>query len=61
MKRFIVKPRFFFFLASVAWWALTPLFFYLADMQRGFDATGGEAFIPLIPFIVWTVIKTLKE
>ena len=32
-------------------WALTPLAFRLADLERGYDATGGEALIPLLPII----------
>lgn len=32
-------------------WGLTPILFRLADIERGFDATGGEAIIPLIPVI----------
>ena len=41
--------------------AFTPLVFYLADLERGFDATGGEIFFPLIPFVIWGIARTVKE
>lgn len=37
-------------------WGLTPILFRLADMERGYDATGGEALIPLIPIIALVMV-----
>ena len=42
-------------------WAVTPSMFAYADLQRGYDATGGEMFIPLLPVFAWMFLKTIKE
>ena len=56
--------------ARLAWiaffavcWGLTPLMFALADAQRGYDSTGGEAMIPMIPVIalVLTVTNRISD
>jgi len=49
------------FVFIVVFLALTPLVFYLADLERGFNATGGEIFFPLIPFVIWGIAKTIKD
>ena len=41
--------------------ALTPLVFRLADLERGFQATGGEIFFPLIPLFLWAFVSTIKN
>ena len=38
-----------------------PAIFKYADVQRGYDATGGEIFIPLFPLIIWLIVKMLKD
>lgn len=36
--------------------------FILADMERGFNATGGEIFSLLIPaWVIFTRLKTIKK
>jgi hypothetical protein len=35
--------------------------FRIADTQRGYDATGGEIFVPFIPFLVWAIKDSIKE
>lgn len=40
---------------------ITPYAFYWADLQRGYDATGSEIFIPLIPFLMYGIVKHIKE
>ena len=49
------------------WWVLTaicivlsPYIFYLADLERGYNATGGEAVIFFIPFLVWCIDDTWR-
>jgi hypothetical protein len=42
-------------------WGITPYAFICADQERGYDATGGEIFIPLIPFILFALVKAFKE
>ena len=41
--------------------ALTPNVFEYADKQRGYDATGGEILFPLIPLVLWLIVKTIKD
>lgn len=36
---------------------ITPYMFHFADLERGYDATGGEIFIPLLPFVVQLIKK----
>ena len=53
MRRLFAKPRVLRWVALFGiCWGLSPLIFRLADLERGYDATGGEALIPLIPVIV---------
>jgi hypothetical protein len=40
---------------------ITPFIFQIADLERGFNATGGEIFIPLIPFLLYSICKSTKE
>lgn len=40
---------------------ITPYMFYLADLERGYNATGGEIFIPLIPIIFLLVNKEERK
>lgn len=53
---------------QVCWWVfigfclgITPYMFYSADLERGYNATGGEIFIPLIPLLVWVMKNSIKE
>lgn len=45
---------------TIIWLSLTPLVFLLADMERGYNATGGEIFFPLIPLLIYGFTK-MKE
>lgn len=40
---------------------ITPYMFYLADLERGYNATGGEIFIPLLPLLVWAIKDSIKK
>ena len=42
-------------------WSITPLAFILADIERGYDALGGEAFVPVLPFFVWLIEKAIED
>ena len=53
---------------QVCWWifigfclGITPYIFAIADLERGYNATGGEIFVPLIPFLVWAIKDSIKE
>ena len=53
---------------QVCWWVfvgfcfgITPYMFYIADLKRGYNATGGEIFIPLIPLVLWAMKDSIKE
>ena len=53
---------------QVCWWifiglflGITPYIFTIADMERGYNATGGEIFVLLIPFLVWAIKDSIKE
>ena len=39
--------------ASALWLATAPIWFHLADLERGYDATGGELLLMALPFIVY--------
>jgi hypothetical protein len=41
--------------------ALTPAVFSYADAQRGYDATGGEIFFPLLPLFAWAIHRTIAD
>lgn len=41
--------------------ALTPYIFAYADTQRGYNATGGEIFIPFLPVLCWLIVRTVKD
>jgi hypothetical protein len=49
-----------FWIACGFCFGITPFMFILADQERGFNATGGEMFIPLIPFMIKGLIETMK-
>ena len=40
---------------------ITPYVFRIADDQRGYDATGGEMFVPLIPLLIWMAKDAVKD
>jgi hypothetical protein len=40
---------------------ITPYIFIVADLERGYNATGGEVFIPLLPLFVWMLKDSFKE
>ena len=42
-------------------WIMTPLMFIAADIERGYDATGGEVFTPFLPLIAWAIGKTVED
>ena len=46
---------------AVISWTATPFMFYFADLERGYDALGGEAFIPMLPFFVWLIEKAIED
>lgn len=53
---------------SHGWWlfiglclGITPYMFRIADAQRGYDATGGEIFVPFIPLLVWMMKDVVKD
>lgn len=53
---------------SHGWWlfiglclGITPYMFWIADTQRGYDATGGEIFVPFIPLLGWMVKDMVKD
>ena len=37
------------------------MIFEYADQQRGYEATGGEIFIPVIPLLIWLVIRVTRD
>lgn len=53
---------------SHGWWlfvgfclGVTPYVFRIADAQRGYNATGGEIFVPLIPLLLWMAKDAVKD
>lgn len=66
MRRLLSREhaRFWLMLFAICW-GITPLMFYLGDLERGYDATGGEILIPIIPVIVLLLAiadkKTITE
>lgn len=58
----INKPKLIFwsFIIGISW-GITPYMFHLADLERGYDATGGELFTPLFPLMVCLLISAVKD
>ena len=46
---------------TAIFWILTPFMFRLAYLERGYEAIGGELLFPLIPFLLWALVKTIKD
>jgi len=42
-------------------WGITPYCFQYADIQRGYDAIGGEAIVPLLPILLYYGIGGLCD
>ena len=40
---------------------ITPSAFQYADAVRGYDATGGEIFIPIIPIFIYLATRKERE
>lgn len=40
---------------------ITPSVFRYADAVRGYDATGGEMFIPVIPIMIYLAFRTERK
>lgn len=59
MKRKIKQVRWWIFIGFCL--GITPYMFYIADLERGYNATGGEIFIPLIPLLAWAMKDSIKE
>lgn len=57
MRRLLTRAKLAWIAFFALCWGLTPLMFIWADMERGYDSTGGEALIPMIPVIA--LIMTL--
>ncbi len=41
--------------------ALTPYAFRIANLHRGYDAIGGEIFVPLLPLLIIALVDTAKD
>jgi len=53
---------------QIIWWmfvgfcfGITPYIFKIADLQRGYNATGGELIVPFLPVFVWLFIDAINE
>lgn len=42
-------------------WTATPFMVYIAYIERGYKAFGGEWLIPLIPFFVLAIGKAIED
>lgn len=42
-------------------WSITPFMFYICDIERGYDALGGEAFIPILPVFVYLINEAIRK
>jgi len=57
-----VKSRkWFWFIFTVFFILITPLMFNLADLERGYNAIGGELFVPFIPLMTLAVKESIKD
>lgn len=47
----------------IIFWSVvfTPFVFYLADLERGYPAHGGEVFLPFLPILVYAFYLSEKE
>ncbi|MFL2104166.1 hypothetical protein [Desemzia sp. FAM 23991] len=47
------------FAATCIW--VAPYIFEIADGSRGYDSTGGEIFIYVLPILVWLLDGTITD
>ena len=47
----------------ILFWSVvfTPFVFYLANLERGYSATGGEVFLPFLPILLYALYQSEKE
>jgi len=57
----MLNSRFKWFLLTIACLAMTPIAFISADAQRGYDGTGGEIIVPLLPAIIYLAVITFRD
>lgn len=46
---------------AIICWSITPFMFYIADIERGYDALGGEAFIPMLPIFAYLISEAIRK
>lgn len=46
---------------NLMWMGTAPLWFRLADLERGYDATGGELLLMALPYLIWLIVETIRE
>lgn len=61
MKRLLSRRRLMWLALFVVCWALTPLAFAAADLERGYDSTGGELLLPILPVIILALVIAQRK
>ena len=51
----------FWVLLTMLFIVFTPTVFNHAKIQRGYDAIGGEIFFPIMPLVLWVLVKVIKD
>lgn len=46
---------------NAMWLSTAPIWFHLAEMQRGYKAIGGELFLMALPYLVYLIAETVRE
>lgn len=61
MRKLFTRARLKWLAFAAACWALTPLAFAAADLERGYDSTGGEAILPLLPVLIAVMVMAHRK
>ena len=61
MKRLATRARLLWLALFAVCWALTPLAFAAADAERGYDNTGGEALLPILPVLILVLVMAHRK
>lgn len=56
-----VRRRITLTILNLMWMGTAPLWFHLADLERGYDATGGELLLMALPYLIWMIVETVRE
>lgn len=61
LKKTISKQKLAWFIFTIACLVAAPSIFEIADTNRGYDGTGGEIMIFMLPVLAWLAYTTIID